>query len=101
MIDINTLDFRKHQPKPSIAPEIKFREEKYAALSNGLQIIVVSNHKLPRVSVQLFIDHGLTMQGSKAGVIELTGQLLSCGTQNLTKAQWDNKVDYYGAHIMT
>ena len=101
MSDILNIDFRKQQPAPTFAPEIKFKEEQYGQLSNGLQIIVVTNNKLPRISAQLFIDHGLTSQGEKAGMVELTGQLLSCGTKNYTKAQWDNKVDYYGAHVMT
>lgn len=103
MSNTNTelLDFRKNQPTPGEAPAIKFKEAQYGQLDNGLQIIVVENRKLPRINAQLFIDHGLTMQGDKAGLIDITGQLLSSGTDNLSKAAWDSKVDYFGASIAT
>ncbi len=98
---LDTLDFRKIQPIPGDAPAIKFKEAQYGQLPNGLQLIIVENRKLPRINAQLFIDHGLTMQFGKAGLIDITGQLLSSGTENLSKAAWDCNVDYYGASIST
>lgn len=97
--NIMSDDFRKMRPSPGAAPEIKFKEEQLAVLPNGLKIILVHNDKLPRISAQLFIDHGLQMQKDKAGFIEITGQLLSCGTENHHKAEWDSRVDYLGALI--
>ena len=67
IVDIH--EFRKIQPRPTTAPQIKFKEAEYASLANGLQLIVVENNKLPRVNLQLFIDHGLTKQGTKGGVV--------------------------------
>lgn len=100
-IKTEILDFRKNQPVPGEAPAIKFKEAQYGQIANGLQIIVVENRKLPRINAQLFIDHGLTMQKDKSGLIDITGQLLSSGTVHLSKAAWDSKVDYYGASIVT
>jgi len=99
IVDIH--EFRKIQPRPTTAPQIKFKEAEYASLSNGLQLIVVENNKLPRVNLQLFIDHGLTKQGAKAGVVEITGQMLSTGTSSMNKSSWDEQVDFYGASVAT
>ena len=38
--------------------------------------MVVENHKLPRVSIQLTIDNPPIAEGEKAGVSSLTGSLI-------------------------
>jgi len=93
--------FRKDPPPAGPAPEIRFREEQRLLLENGMKVILIENHKLPRVNAQLFIDHGIALQGPKAGLNEITGQLLSCGTIMNSKSEWDRKVDYYGATVHT
>lgn len=47
---------RSQIPTSGPDPEIKLGEPFEYKLSNGLKLIIVENHKLPRASVNLFID---------------------------------------------
>ncbi|MEY4030760.1 MAG: hypothetical protein RJA90_2034 [Bacteroidota bacterium] len=94
-------DFRKSAPVAGPAPKIEIGNYTLSKLSNGLQIIVVENHKLPRVSFQLFVDVPLHLENDKAGISSLAGPLLSAGTSSKTKAQIDESVDFIGASLNT
>jgi hypothetical protein len=67
---------RTVMPTPGPAPEINLGEPEIFNLNNGLKVLVVENHKLPRVSIQLSIDNPPILEGDKAGVSSLTGSLL-------------------------
>jgi hypothetical protein len=41
------------QPKPGPAPKINIKKPETFSLPNGLKVLVVENHKLPRVSYSL------------------------------------------------
>ena len=71
---------RSKQPKPGPAPEINLQEPVSFQLKNGLKVLVVENHKLPRVSIQLTIDNPPILEGEKAGVSSLTGALIGNGS---------------------
>ena len=43
------------QPKPGPAPKINIKKPETFSLPNGLKVLVVENHKLPRVSATLTI----------------------------------------------
>ena len=45
------------QPKPGPAPKVKLGKPIKFSLANGLKVIMVENHKLPRVSASLTIDN--------------------------------------------
>ncbi|MFD0777833.1 hypothetical protein ACFQZF_04270 [Flavobacterium myungsuense] len=45
------------QPKPGQDPTIKIGKPRTFELKNGLKVLVVENHKLPRVSFSLRIDN--------------------------------------------
>ena len=44
-------------PKPGPAPTVNLGKSNEFKLKNGLTVIVVENHKLPRVSATLTIDN--------------------------------------------
>ncbi|MBK8564887.1 MAG: insulinase family protein [Saprospiraceae bacterium] len=94
-------DFRKAAPKPGPAPKIELGKAEQFTLKNGLKVIVVENHKLPRVSFQLFVDVPPSVEGDLTGTAELAGQLLNKGTTTRTKAQIDETVDFMGASLST
>lgn len=96
-----TEAFRKTPPAPTAAPKIELGEAKEFKLDNGLKVIVVENHKLPRVSFQLFVDAPVIAEGDKAGYIDLAGQLLNKGTKTKTKAEIDEAIDFIGASLST
>lgn len=90
---------RSVQPKPGPAPKINLGKPQTFELKNGLKVLVVENHKLPRVSASLTIDNGPIFEGEKAGVSSLTGSLLGSGTKNIGKDAFNEEVDYLGASI--
>ncbi|MFT3908455.1 MAG: hypothetical protein QM737_03450 [Ferruginibacter sp.] len=49
---------RSKQPKAGPAPVIQFKNPETFTLPNGMTVLVVENHKLPRVSATLNIDIG-------------------------------------------
>ncbi|PQJ75356.1 M16 family metallopeptidase [Polaribacter gangjinensis] len=90
---------RSKQPKPGPSPKIKLGKAETFALKNGLKVIMVENHKLPRVSANLTIDNDPYFEGEKAGLSSMMGSLLGRGTKNITKDAFNEKVDYYGANV--
>lgn len=94
-------DFRKKAPASGPAPKIEMGAYTEFVLDNGLKVIVVENHKLPRVSFQLSIDVPPFKEGDVAGAADIAGQLLSKGTTTRTKAQIDEAVDFIGASLNT
>lgn len=90
---------RSIQPTPGPAPTINIESPYTFTLNNGLTVMVVENHKLPQVSMTLTIDNSPIVEGEKAGVSALTGDLLGTGTANISKDEFNEKVDYLGASI--
>ncbi len=90
---------RSQPPKPGPAPQINLQEPTRFELLNGLKVMVVENHKLPRVSMQLIIDNPPILQGSKAGVSDLTSSLLGKGSETISKDDFYEEVDFLGASV--
>ncbi len=90
---------RSIQPKPGPAPKVKLGKVKTFTLKNGLQVIMVENHKLPRASASLTIDNKPFSEGTKTGLSSMMGSLLGRGTQNITKDEFNEKVDFLGANV--
>ncbi|WP_299119033.1 pitrilysin family protein [uncultured Tenacibaculum sp.] len=87
------------QPKPGPAPKVQLGKAEKFKLPNGLQVIMVENHKLPRASASLTIDNKPVAEGSKAGLADLMGGLLGNGTTSISKDDFNEKVDYLGAFV--
>ncbi|WP_299321743.1 pitrilysin family protein [uncultured Maribacter sp.] len=90
---------RTVMPKPGPAPEINLGEPQSFNLNNGLKVLVVENHKLPRVSMQLSIDNPPILEGDKAGTASLAGSLLGLGSKNITKEAFNEEIDFLGARL--
>jgi predicted Zn-dependent peptidase len=97
-ISAQTID-RSHKPKPGPAPVITIGDPVIYKLTNGITVLVVENHKLPKISASYSIDAGPIFEGNKAGVISLMGGMLNEGTTTKTKAQFDEAVDQLGADV--
>lgn len=92
---------RSKVPAAGPAPTIQIGQYQQFQLDNGLKVIVVENHKLPRVSYSINLDNDPIQEGNKAGYISLAGGLMQTGTKTKSKAQIDETVDYMGASIST
>ncbi len=93
-----TID-RSKQPTPGPAPVLSIKDPVMYKLPNGITVLVVEDHRLPKVTANFVIDAGPITEGSKAGVQSLMGNMLSEGTKTLPKAAFDEAVDKIGATV--
>ncbi len=91
--DINQM------PQSDPAPVIKNKKPKVFKLENGLTVIVVENHKLPRINASLRIDNPPIRLRDKKGSDDLLSSLLGTGSENVSKDEFNKKVDFYGAYV--
>lgn len=87
------------QPKPGPAPTINIKKPETFSLPNGLKVLVVENHKLPRVSFNLTIDNTPYAEGNKKGVDDLTSSLIGNGSTKTPKDAFNEEIDFLGANI--
>lgn len=90
---------RSIMPKPATPAPIQLPETEIWRTKNGMVVILSENHKLPKVSFDLTLGYNPSMEGSKAGLNELTGSLIMSGTSNRTKDQLDKEIDFIGASL--
>lgn len=93
-----TID-RSKKPKEGPAPVIKIADPAKFVLPNGMTVLVVENHKLPKITASLSTNRGDILEGDKAGVIGFMGDMLNEGTKNLSKEAFDEKVEMMGASV--
>lgn len=98
-VAINAQIDRSKMPKPGPDPEIKLGTPNTFTLTNGLKVIMVENNKLPRASASLTIDNKPYFEGEIAGVSSMMGSLLGRGTTNISKDEFNEKVDFLGANV--
>lgn len=90
---------RSVQPKPGPAPKINLGKPQSFALPNGLKVLVVENNKLPRATFTLLLDNPPSVEGEIKGVDNLTSSLMGNGTSQITKDDYNEQLDFYGASI--
>ena len=90
---------RSIQPLGGPTPKIKLDKPQEFKLKNGIKVLVVENHKLPRVSYSLRIDNNPIIEGDKAGVTTLLGSILGKGTTSMSKEDFIDEIDFLGASV--
>ena len=90
---------RTKRPSAGPAPVITLKDPVIFNMPNGMTVLVVENHKIPKVRAILNIDMGPVKEGNKAGVMSLMGQMLEEGTTNMPKNKFDESVDIIGAEV--
>lgn len=90
---------RTKKPAPGPTPVITLKIPLIYKLPNGITVLIVEDHKLPRVTASFYIDAGPVTEGKKAGVMQLMGQMLNEGTKDMSKAAFDEAVDRMGANV--
>lgn len=89
----------RSQPKPGPSPVIKINKPQTFTLPNGLQVMIVENHKLPKVSFSLNIDNNPYSEGAKKGVANLTSSLIGNGSKKISKDAFNEEIDFLGAEL--
>ncbi|QCX54283.1 pitrilysin family protein [Elizabethkingia sp. JS20170427COW] len=92
-IDINKM------PTPGPTPTINISKPITFQLKNGLTVMVVENHKLPKVNISLSMDNPPIYEGKIVGVSSIMAQQLDKGTKNISKDEFNKKVDFLGANL--
>ena len=87
-------------PRPLAAKDVKFPPYQVRTLSNGLQVIAVSHHEQPAVSLRLILRAGGSQDPSdKPGVAALTAALLDQGTTTRSAETIATTIDSVGGAI--
>ncbi|MHB1147592.1 MAG: M16 family metallopeptidase [Lutibacter sp.] len=90
---------RSKQPKAGPAPTIHLGKPQTFELKNGLKVMVVENHKLPKVSATLILDNGPIFEGEKAGLTSIVGGMMGNGTKTISKDAFNEEIDFLGANL--
>ncbi|WP_294822992.1 pitrilysin family protein [uncultured Flavobacterium sp.] len=90
---------QRPMPKAGPSPTVNVGKPQTFTLKNGLKVLVVENHKLPRVSYSLTMDNAPYAEGSKKGVSDMTASLMGSGTKKMSKDAFNEEVDFLGANI--
>jgi len=84
-------------PRPLPAKDVKFPPYQIRTLSNGLQVIAVSHHEQPAVSLRLIVQAGAAQEpDSRPGLASLAASLLDQGTTTKTAEQVAQSIDSIG-----
>ncbi|SNR55711.1 insulinase family protein [Lutibacter flavus] len=90
---------RTKQPVAGPAPKINLGKPQTFDLKNGLKVMVVENHKLPKVTASLILDNGPIFEGEKAGVSSITAGMMGNGTTSMPKDVFVEEIDFLGASL--
>ncbi len=87
-------------PRPLPARDVNFPPYQVRTLANGLQVIAVSHHEQPAVSVRLIVRAGGAQDpADKPGVAYVAAALLDQGTTSRNAEQIANAIDSIGGAI--
>ncbi len=87
-------------PRPLAARDVKFPPYQIRTLKNGLQVIAVSHHEQPAVSLRLIVRAGGAHDpNDKPGVASFMASLLDQGTTSKTAEQIASTIDSIGGAI--
>ncbi|MBA2259810.1 MAG: insulinase family protein, partial [Acidobacteria bacterium] len=89
-------------PRPLTARDVKFPPYAVRTLTNGLQVIAVSHHEQPAVSLRLIVRAGGAQDpAAKPGVATMVAALLDQGTTTRTAEQIASAIDSIGGALGT
>ena len=80
--------------------QVKLPKAQEATLKNGLRVVLLENHKVPNVSMQMVVlSGGLSDPANQVGLATFTASLLREGTNTRTSRQIAEQVDALGATL--
>jgi zinc protease len=90
------------QPKPKADPAFKLPQVQRRKLSNGLEVLIVEQHELPVVNMNLVLrTGGAADPQDRAGLASLTAALLDEGTKTRSALDVSNQLAAIGARLST
>lgn len=92
---------RTKAPAAGPAPKVQLGDYDTFTLKNGLKVLVVENHKLPKVNFSLNLTNDPIVEGDKTGFTSFAGELIGTGTTSKNYAQISEAIDFIGANLRT
>ena len=92
---------RTKAPAAGPAPKVQLGDYDTFTLKNGLKVLVVENHKLPKVNFSLSLNNDPIVEGDKTGFASFAGELIGTGTTTKNYAQISEEIDFIGARLGT
>ncbi|HEX8889016.1 MAG TPA: pitrilysin family protein [Pyrinomonadaceae bacterium] len=90
------------QPKPKADPRFVLPQIQRRKLSNGLEVLIVEQHELPVVNMNLVIKTGGAADPQdRAGLSNLTAALIDEGTRTRSSTDISNQLASIGARLRT
>lgn len=90
------------QPKPKPDPQFKLPQIQRRKLSNGLEVLIVEQHELPVVNMNLVLrTGGAADPQDRAGLASLTAALIDEGTKSRSAMDISNQLAAIGARLGT
>ena len=90
---------RTQQPASSPAPSIEIGNPQKIVFDNGLTLLVVENHKLPQVNINLRMDRDLVAENEKVGTSDLLSRMMGKGSKSIPKDDFEAEIDFMGASL--
>ena len=89
-------------PRPLQSQAVKFPPYEMRKLDNGMQVVIVSHHEQPSVSIRMIVRAGAAQDPKgKMGVAMLTATLLDQGAAKRTAEQIADAIDFVGGVLTT
>lgn len=89
-------------PGVAAAKAVKFPAPQVQTLPNGLELVVLEDHEVPKVRISGFVKAGkIYAPADSPALAEFTAQLLGEGTRKRDKATFDAQVDATGGMVMS
>jgi predicted Zn-dependent peptidase len=92
---------RTKAPAAGPAPKVQLGDYDTFTLKNGLKVLVVENHKIPKVNFSLNLNNDPIVEGDKTGFTSFAGELIGTGTTTKNYAQISEEIDFIGARLRT
>jgi zinc protease len=89
-------------PRPLPPREVKFPPFQVKTLANGMQVVSVSHHEQPAVTMRMLVRAGAAQDpDGKGGLAELVAKLLDQGTRTRSAQQIADQIDSIGGAMGT
>jgi zinc protease len=89
-------------PKPKADPKLTLPRIQRRKLSNGLEVLIVEQHELPVVNMNLVIKSGAASDPmDRSGIASLTADMLDEGTKTRNSLDISNQLSSIGARLGT
>jgi zinc protease len=101
LIDLDYKNFILNKKTLEIGsiPKVKINKKNFFELKNKLKCLVIQDHRMPIVNINLKLNIPPIYEGNKVGIKSIFGDMLRSGTKKYTKEKLDKLIDYYGTSI--